>query len=125
MMIDFKNGTFAKLRRVDNDDIGSVPEKLLLPDESVVGVYKSVRDRVIFTDRRVIAVNIQGATGKKQDITSMPYRKIDLFSVETSGFFDVDSELELYFGDTGRVRFEFFGTSNILEIGQVLAQYCL
>ena len=71
-MIDFENGTFAKLRQVDNDDIGGTVRSLLLPDEEIIGVYKTVRDRVIFTDRRILAGNIQGATGKKQDISSLP-----------------------------------------------------
>lgn len=127
-MIDFQNGTFVKLRRVEDEDIGSTVRKLLLPDEEIVGVFKTVRDRVIFTDRRVMAVNIQGATGKKQDITSFPYRKIVAYSIETSGVLDTDSELELLFGGVGgvgRIRFEFFGSAHIAEIGQALAKYTL
>lgn len=124
-MIDFQNGDFLKLRRVGNEDVGSTVQRLLLPDEEIVAVFKTVRDRVIFTDRRVIAVNIQGATGKKQDITSLPYRKILAYSIETSGVLDVDSELELLFGGAGRVRFEFYGSGHIEEIGHALAKYTL
>ena len=124
-MIDFENGTFAKLRQVDNDDIGGTVRSLLLPGEEIIGVYKTVRDRVIFTDRRILAVNIQGATGKKQDISSLPYRKVTAFSIETSGIFDTDSELELYFSGLGKVRFEFFGSGHMAQIGQTLAKYAL
>lgn len=124
-MIDFQNGKFAKLRQVSLDDVGSTVQKLLLPDETVAGVFKSVRDRVIFTDRRILAVNIQGAVGKKQDITTLPYKKVTAFSVETAGLIDVDSELQLYFSGVGSVRFEFFGSGHIAEIAQILARYTL
>lgn len=124
-MIDFQNGKFAKLRQVSLDDVGSTVQKLLQPDETVAGVFKSVRDRVIFTDRRILAVNIQGAVGKKQDITTLPYKKVTAFSVETAGLIDVDSELQLYFSGVGSVRFEFFGSGHIAEIAQILARYTL
>lgn len=124
-MIDFQNGTFAKLRRVDDEDLGGTVKSVLLPDETIIGVYKTVRDRVIFTDRRVIALNIQGALGKKQAITSLPYRTIAAFSIETSGIMDTDSELEIFFSSVGRVVFEFLGSRHIGEIARTLAQYAL
>jgi hypothetical protein len=39
----------------------------------------------------------QGITGKKCDFTSLPYSKIQAFSIETSGSFDQDTELDLWF----------------------------
>ena len=80
---------------------------------------------MIFTNKRVISVNVQGITGKKKDFTSMPYSKISVFSIETSGTFDLDSELELYFSGVGKVKFEFSGRSDIVEIGQIISQFAL
>ena len=79
----------------------------------------------MFTDKRVIAVNVQGVTGKKKDFTSLPYSKISAFSVETSGVFDLDSELEMYFSGLGKVKFEFTGQSDIVQIGQIIGSYAL
>lgn len=124
-MIDFENGKFAKLRRVDDDDLGSTVKSLLLPDETVIGVYKTVRDRVVFTDRRVMALNIQGTLGKKQSVTTLPYRTVVAFSIETSGVVDTDSELEIFFSSVGRVTFEFLGSRHIAEIGRTLSEYVL
>jgi hypothetical protein len=45
--------------------------------------------------------------------------------VETSGTFDLDSELELYYSGVGKVRFEFRGPSDILNIGRIISQYAL
>lgn len=124
-MIDFQNGSYVKLRKVGNGEIGKNLEALLLADERIIGVYKGIRDYVVFTDKRVIAANVQGLTGKKQDFTSLPYKKISVFSIETSGVFDLDSELELYFSGVGKVSFEFTGASDIVQIGKIISQYAL
>jgi hypothetical protein len=124
-MIDFDNGSFIKLKKVNNDAVGKNLSSLLLPNEVIIGTYKGIRDYVVFTDKRFISVNVQGITGKKQDLTSMPYKKISVFSVETSGVLDMDSELELYFSGVGKVKFEFTGTSDIVQIGQVISQFVL
>lgn len=124
-MIDFQNGSYIKLKKVKNDSVGSNLMKLLLPDESIISTYKGMRDYVVFTDKRFISVNVQGITGKKQDYTSMPYKNISVFSVETAGTFDLDSELELYFSGVGKVKFEFSGASDIIQIGQIIGKYVL
>jgi hypothetical protein len=122
-MIDFKNGSLFKLKKTD-----SIPNKLddiLIDGESVIGLYKGIRDYVAFTNKRIIAVNVQGMTGKKKDFTSMPYSKIQAFSIETSGVFDLDSELEVYFSSIGKIRFEFTGKSDIIMISKTIAKYTL
>ena len=101
-MIDFKNGALFKLKRDKNAKVGQV-EDLLIEGETVIGSYTAVRDYVVFTNKRIIAVNVQGITGKKQDYSSLPYSKVQAFSVETAGVIDLDSELELYFSALGKV----------------------
>lgn len=98
---------------------------ILITGENVIGTYKGVRDYVVFTDKRVISVNVQGLTGKKQDFTSMPYSKISVFSVETAGTLDLDSELEMYFSGVGKVKFEFSGNCDIVEIGRIIGGFVL
>ncbi len=122
-MIDFENGSFVKLMKTDS--VGKGIDQLLIPGETIIGSYKGIRDFVTFTDKRVIAVNVQGLTGKKKDYTSLPYSKIQAFSVETSGVFDMDSELELWFSSIGLVKFEFSGGSDIVKIGQTIAEFVL
>lgn len=124
-MIDFENGDVFKLRKVKDEKVDNNILALLVPKEEIIGVYKSVRDYVVFTNRRFISVNIQGVTGKKRDYTIMPYSKISVFSIETSGVLDIDSELQLYFSGVGRVTFEFTGNSDIVEIGQMISRHLL
>lgn len=121
-MIDFKNG-FIKLKKVETSKADV--QQLLVDGEELLGCYKGMRDYVVFTNKRVIAVNIQGVTGKKKDFTSLPYSKIQTFSVETSGTFDLDSELELWYSGLGLVKFEFSGNCDIVQIGQLIGKYIL
>lgn len=122
-MIDFENGNVFKLKKSDGS--GKEVEPLLIPGETVIGSYKGIRDSVTFTNKRVITVNVQGMTGKKKDYTSLPYSKIQAFSVETSGVFDMDSELEMWFSSIGSVKFEFTGNSDIVRIGQAISSFIL
>ena len=123
-MIDFNNKTLFKLARADESAANDVLP-LLVPGEEIIGVYKALRDYVVFTNKRIIAVNVQGVTGKKKDFSSHPYAKIQVFSVETAGTIDLDSELALWFSGLGRVKFDFTGSSDIVKIGQLIGNAIL
>ncbi|MDP5186127.1 MAG: PH domain-containing protein [Alishewanella sp.] len=115
-MIDFNNKSVFKLKQ--NSEFAEKVSALLLDNETVIDSYKSMRDGVVFTNKRIIAVNVQGITGSKKDFTSLPYKNIVAYSVETSGTFDLDSELEIYLSSVGKVRFEFTGSTAIVEISK-------
>lgn len=124
-MIDFSNGSVFKLNPCPPGDIVPQVAPILIPDEQVVACFKAVRDFVVFTDKRLIAVNVQGMTGKKRDFTSLPYKKIQAFSIETAGTFDLDAELDLWYSGLGKVRLEFKGSSDIRGLGHMIATYVL
>lgn len=98
---------------------------MLLQREQVIDIFQEMRDGVVPQNRGIIFVNVQGVTGKKKDFTSMPYNKIQLFSVETAGMFDMDAELELWFSGAGKVKFEFTSGTDITTIARVINQYTL
>lgn len=124
-MIDFKNSSYVKMSQTNPETIMKDIQPLLIGGEGIVGAYKAVRDYVVFTNKRVIAVNVQGMTGKKKDFTFLPYSKISAYSIETAGVFDLDSELEMYFSGLGKVRFEFSGRSDIIQIGKCISEFIL
>lgn len=124
-MIDFQNGTYNKLKQVDVSTIEKDISPLLIDGEKLISAYQTIRDYCVFTNKRLVTVNIQGLTGKKRDYTSLPYSKISAFSVETAGVLDLDSELEMYFSGLGKVKLEFTGKSNIVEIGKLIGTYAL
>ena len=125
-MIDFNgSGFFARLKKVDNNAFGSMINDFLIDNETIIGSYQSIRDGVVFTTKRIIAINVQGLTGKKKDFTSIPYNKITTFSLETAGVFDLDAELEIYMSAVGKVKFEFTGSTNVKDICKIISTYTL
>ena len=122
-MIDFNNKGFFKLKQ--NSEYAEKITALLLDNEEIIDSYKSMRDGVVFTSKRIIAVNVQGLTGSKKDFTSIPYKNIVAYSVETSGTFDLDSELEIYLSSVGKVKFEFTGKTSMVEISKYISKHLL
>lgn len=125
IMIDFNNASFLKLKRVQDAEFFNLVSAIFIDGEDILSTYRGVRDGVVFTNKRIIAINIQGLTGKKKDFTSMPYSKIQVFSVETAGNFDLDSELELWFSGVGKVKFEFASNANVQEICKSISSFVL
>lgn len=120
-MIDFSNGSVFKLSAANLQELGPQVAELLIPGEQLVSGFKALRDFVVFTDKRLIVVNVQGLTGKKRDFTTLPYNKIQAFSVETAGTFDTDAELDLWFSGLGKVRLEFKGQVDLRAIAKLIA----
>ena len=73
-------------------DIG----KLLVQGERPVAAYSTYRDSAIFTSKRLIVRDSQGLTGRKVEIYSLPYSRIDMWSSENAGTLDHNSELEMW-----------------------------
>ena len=124
-MIDFKNGTFFKLKPADPNTYSNVLMPMFVAGEEIIATFKGIRDGVVFTNKRIISVNVQGLTGTKKDFSSLPYSKIQAFSVETAGVFDLDSELEIWFSGLGRVKFEFVSQANVSEICKMISERVL
>lgn len=124
-MIDFNNKAIFKLKPVDNSAFSQMVTPLFIEGENIAYSFQSMRDGVVFTNYRVIAINVQGVTGKKKDFSTLPYSKLQAYSIETSGVFDLDSELELWFSGLGKVKFEFSSNSNVTQICQMISKYVL
>lgn len=124
-MIDFNNASFFKLKKVDDSNFASMITPMFVEDEKIISTYKGIRDGVVFTNKRIFAINVQGITGKKKDFTTLPYSKIQTFSIETAGTFDLDSELDLWFSGLGHVRFEFVSNADVTKICRMISQLVL
>ena len=72
--------------------------QLLAEGEQIEVGFKVIRDTFVFTNKRLLLVDIQGMTGKKTEYLSIPYSKITQFSIETAGHFDLDAELKIWIG---------------------------
>ena len=89
--------------------------------------FQTVRDQLIFTNKRIVSVDVQGITGKRKSFSTMPYSKIQYFSIQTPGFAEIipDSELFIMFSNTFTAKFEFKGNVDIGKIGRMISAYVL
>ena len=84
----------------------SIREGILIENERVTVSYKGIRDMLILTDKRMLLVDKQGLTGKKQKYLSIPLDKINAFSVETGGTLDLDCDVDIFVSGMGYVHAE-------------------
>ncbi|UHD47812.1 PH domain-containing protein [Aureimonas altamirensis] len=87
---------------VDPAKLAKHMDGVLIEGETVRMAYRVIRDFFVFTQKRLILVDVQGMTGSKVDYTSIPYRAITRFSVETAGTFDLDAELKVWVSGSDR-----------------------
>ncbi len=93
-------GLLGHGREVDADKLAKRLDGILLPEEQVDLAFQVIRDFFVFTNKRLILVDVQGITGSKVNYMSVPYKSIVRFSVETAGTFDLDAELNLWVSGT-------------------------
>lgn len=67
----------------------------LMPGETVGMGFKLVRDALLITDKRIVILDKQGATGVKVKVESIFLQSIVGVTLETAGFGMDENELEL------------------------------
>ncbi|MBT0608662.1 PH domain-containing protein [Aequorivita echinoideorum] len=97
--------------------------RLLVKDETVELGFTLLRDVFMFTNKRLILVDVQGLTGSKVEYKSMPYKNISRFSLETAGTFDLDAELKIWISseDTPTVSKKFNKSIDVYAVQRYLA----
>lgn len=81
---------------IEMDRVMHTDLPILLDNENVIMAFKAGRDMSLFTNMRILIVDVQGWSGKKVEYKSLPYKHIRAFSVESAGGWDRDSEVELF-----------------------------
>jgi hypothetical protein len=124
-VLDFKSTIVFKLNEIKPEEGLELVQPMLLEDERIFAAFKTIRDHVIFTNHRIIAVNVEGITGKMKDYTSLPYVKVQAFSVRTASLLAMDTIMDVWFNSMGIVTFEFSGHFDIAAFNKLIGQYIL
>ena len=127
MAVNFNQNSVFNLKPINIDAVRNEVTGLLVPNEKILYAFQSVRDQIVFTDKRIISIDVQGITGKKKSFATMPYSKVQYFSIQTPGFMELfpDSELFLMFNNGFTANFEFKGKVDIGMIGRIISSYVL
>lgn len=127
MAVNFNQNSVWNLKPIEPDAVRNEVMALLINGEEVVMAFQTVRDQLVFTNKRIIAIDVQGITGKRKSFSTMPYSKIQYFSIQTPGFAELfpDSELFIMFSNTFTAKFEFKGNVDIGKIGRMISEYVL
>lgn len=118
-------GNLLNLKPIAVSQVRSEVTDFFVSGETIVQCFQTVRDQVIFTNKRVFVVNVQGITGKKISYFSYPYSKVQYFGIETAGVLDIDSELVLVFNDGNRLQFDFKAQVDIKQICSIISSFIL
>lgn len=126
-MIDFNKDSRWNLKPIDVKSVRDDVNGLIVDGEEVCMAFQTIRDQLVFTNKRIITVEIQGMTGKKKAFTTLPYSRIQYFTIQTPGFMELfpDSELFLAFTNGFKARFEFKGQVDIGVVGRIISEYLL
>lgn len=127
MAVNFNQNTVWNLTPININYVRADVLALLVGGEEIVMAFQTVRDQLIFTNKRIISIDVQGITGKRKSFSTMPYSKIQYFSIQTPGFAELypDSELFIMFSNTFTAKFEFRGNVDIGLIGRIISEYVL
>ncbi len=118
---DAKNAGSSETKKYHSDF-----KQLLVDGEIIEAGFVVARDTLLFTNKRLILVDIQGISGRQIEYLSIPYGKITKFSVQTGESFDLNAELKIWIGSDA-IPFEkkFNKDLNIYEVQKVLASHVL
>ena len=123
-MIDF-NVKQPMINEIKNEKDYKLVKDLLLDNEKIEFGFYSIRDKLFITNRRLIFANVQGITGKKTEFTTIPFSKIQMFSCESAGHIDFDSEFDLILANGGILKFDLPRSFDVKKVSKFIAEKIL
>lgn len=126
-------GILGNMNEISAEELAKEYGAYLMDGETIQTGFRLVRDVVLFTDKRIVDFDKQGATGRKMRVDSINLNSIIHVSAETSGFGLDDSEINVqyiaspYFKanngvSTAEKKFEFPKKYNIQPLYKQLQQ---
>lgn len=72
-------------KELDIGEMAEILEFMLIPGESIRRAYQVGDEVIVFTDRRLLKANRRGATRKRTEFRTVPYKSILDFEKEIAG----------------------------------------
>jgi len=126
-MINFNKDSVFNLKQIDIAKVRDEVSSYLIEGEDIIDAFQTIRDQVVFTNKRIISIDVQGITGKRKSFATLPYSTIQFYEIQTQGFFEIfpDTELFIQYANGFKAQFEFKGNVDICKIGKIISTYVL
>jgi hypothetical protein len=126
-MINFNKDSVFNLKQIDVSQVRNEVSSFLIDGEEILDAFMTFRDQVVFTNKRIISIDVQGITGKRKSFATLPYSTIQFFEIQTQGFLEIfpDSELFIQYANGFTAKFEFKGNVDICRIGKIISTFVL
>lgn len=105
------------------DKVDEKFKRILIKGEEIKFAFKSFRDYIVMTNKRLILSDVQGITGSKVEYINIPYHKISCFSLEAAGTFELDVDFKVWVSGYGVIEKTIARGINVTEVSQILAMY--
>lgn len=119
------NSILGNASQVNIDEIKAQFENVLVENENIEAAFTLFRDKMVFTNKRIIFLDKQNVTGSKKEYLSVPYHAVSVFSVESAGTFDADAEIKLWVREIGQITKKVGKNTDTMQIQKILASYIL
>lgn len=107
--------------QVDTAKAAAVLEPFLIKTEEIYVAFKVGRDIHAITNFRFLSLDVQGVTGSKKRLRTIPWHKVSAFEIESAGAFDADAELSLWVATIGKVSVRLAAETPVPDVQRVLA----
>lgn len=105
------------------DKVDEKFKRILIPGEEIKFAFKSFRDYIVLTNKRLILSDVQGVTGSKVEYVNIPYHKISCFSLEAAGTMELDADFKVWVSGYGVIEKTIARGVNVTEVSKILATY--
>lgn len=120
------DGLLGNASEIDRDAIDRRLAGVLIDGERVEHAFRLVRDLIVFTNLRLLLIDKQGLSGKKQETLTIPFGSITRFSKENKGRFDRDAEIKVWVrGESVPLELTFRDDKSIDDVYRVLSRAVL
>ncbi|WP_296621285.1 PH domain-containing protein [Marivirga sp.] len=112
---------------LENSNIADEYERLLLQDEQIEVGFKLNEDTFIFTNMRMVLVDLKKGDDIGIEYLSLPYSRISNFCVQTKKSFNSKATLKIWLNGQNEPQLEkeFSKSVDVYEVQKILAGHVL
>lgn len=115
-MAESKRKFSTMVKMEEKEEIKYNIDFLMKKDEKIEMVFKSVRDLMFVTNKKIVLLDVKGLTGSKIEYICVPYSKIKAFSLEKTGKMSLNVEFKMWVSVIGEIEVNFTKNNKIEEI---------